>query len=55
MSRIRSDTGEYTFEMHHRYHGIVTVLVQAGEIVKWREYQYESNTDWKSFAGQSRF
>lgn len=33
--------GEYTFEMHGRYHGIVVVQVESGLIKQWREYQYK--------------
>jgi hypothetical protein len=47
--------GEYTFQGHNRYHGIVTVLIESGTISKWREYQYQSQTDWAEFAGNSRF
>jgi hypothetical protein len=47
--------GEYTFQMNRRYHGIVTVQIDGGKIVKWREYQYQSNLDWAAFAGKSEF
>ena len=33
--------GEYTFEMHGRYHSIVVVQVESGLIKQWREYQYK--------------
>jgi hypothetical protein len=47
--------GEYTFQMNFRYHGIVTVAIQNGKIAKWREYQYQSPSDWDTFVGKSRF
>lgn len=47
--------GEYTFQMNRRYHGIVTVQIDGGKIVKWREYQYQSNLDWAAFAGKREF
>ena len=47
--------GEYTFQMSNRYHGIVTVAVENGKIVKWREYQYKSDLDWTTFVGKSKF
>jgi hypothetical protein len=47
--------GEYTFQMNRRYHGIVTVQIRNGKIAKWREYQYQSASDWDAFAGKSRF
>jgi len=47
--------GEFTFQMNHRYHGIVTVHIQGGKIAKWREYEYQSDLDWRAFAGKSEF
>lgn len=47
--------GEYTFQMHGRYHGIVVVKVEAGLIKHWREYQYRSELHWDEFAGQNPF
>ncbi len=47
--------GEYTFQMHQRYHGIVTVKITGGLISFWREYQYQSDQDWEAFTGRSRF
>ena len=41
--------GEYTFEMHHRYHGIVVVKIRSGLITHWREYQYPSALNWEEF------
>lgn len=47
--------GEFTFQMNHQYHGIVTVQIERGKIAKWREYQYRSDLEWDHFAGRSRF
>ena len=47
--------GEYTFEMHRRYHGIVVVKVESGLINRWREYQYKTELNWEEFAGQNPF
>jgi ketosteroid isomerase-like protein len=47
--------GEYTFEMHGRYHGIVVVQLAAGRIKNWREYQYRSELDWSSFTSHNPF
>jgi hypothetical protein len=44
--------GEYTFAMNNQYHGIVVMKFKEGKIVKWREYQYKSDLDWKTFAGE---
>ena len=47
--------GEYTFQMNHLYHGIVTVHLKDGKIQKWREYQYKSDLNWTAFVGKSEF
>lgn len=47
--------GEYTFAMNNQYHGIVVMQFKNRKIIKWREYQYQSNLDWKSFTGESEF
>jgi hypothetical protein len=47
--------GEYTFEMHNRYHGIVVVKLEAGLIQQWREYQYRTGLDWVAFSGHNPF
>jgi hypothetical protein len=47
--------GEYTFAMNNQYHGVVIMKFEGGKIVKWREYQYKSELDWKTFAGESGF
>ena len=47
--------GEYTFQMHRRYHGIVVVRLEAGLIKHWREYQYRSELDWAEFTSQNPF
>ena len=47
--------GEYTFQMHGRYHGIVVVKIEAGLIQHWREYQYRSELDWEQFTSQNPF
>jgi hypothetical protein len=47
--------GEYTFEMHGRYHGIVVVQVENGSIKHWREYQYQTSLNWDEFTQHGRF
>ena len=47
--------GEYTFEMHGRYHGIVVVKTEAGLIKHWREYQYQAVLDWQQFTQHNQF
>lgn len=47
--------GEYTFQMHGRYHGIVVVKVAEGSIEHWREYQYRSELDWEEFTNRNFF
>ncbi|HKY54486.1 MAG TPA: nuclear transport factor 2 family protein [Anaerolineales bacterium] len=47
--------GEYTFEMHRRYHGIVVVKIEAGRIKHWREYQYQTGLNWKEFTQHNQF
>lgn len=47
--------GEYTFQMHGRYHGIVVVKLESGRIKHWREYQYRSELKWQEFTSQNPF
>jgi hypothetical protein len=47
--------GEYTFQLHNRYHGIVVVKIEAGLIKYWCEYQYQSELNWKEFTSQNLF
>jgi ketosteroid isomerase-like protein len=47
--------GEYTFEMHGRYHGIVVVKIEAGLIKHWREYQYRTEVGWEEFTRNNPF
>ena len=47
--------GEYTFEMHNRYHGIAVVKIRSGLITQWREYQYQSELDWEEFTKHNSF
>ena len=47
--------GEYTFEMHGRYHGIVVIKVESGLIKQWREYQYQTKLNWEEFTGHNPF
>jgi ketosteroid isomerase-like protein len=47
--------GEYSFQMHGKYHGIVTVKLENGLVKFWREYQYKSELNWKEFAKQDPF
>jgi hypothetical protein len=44
--------GEYTFAMNKQYHGIVVVKIKNKKIALWREYQYESSTEWCVFSGE---
>jgi hypothetical protein len=48
-------TGEYTFQMNSRYHGIVIVKIEADKIRYWREYQYKTDLDWDTFARENKF
>jgi hypothetical protein len=47
--------GEYTFAMNNQYHGIVVVKIESGKVASWREYQYQSKLDWKTFSGDGGF
>ena len=47
--------GEYTFQMHGRYHGIVSVKVESGLIKQWREYQYRTELSWEEFTSHNPF
>jgi hypothetical protein len=47
--------GEYTFEMHGRYHGMVVVNVEAELIKNWREYQYQHQLNWEEFTDKNPF
>jgi SnoaL-like domain len=48
-------SGEYSFQMNNRYHGIVIVKLKDGLIASWREYQYPSSLSWAEFVGESAF
>lgn len=47
--------GEYTFQLHGRYHGIVVVKIEDGLIKHWREYQYRSELSWQEFTSHNPF
>ncbi len=47
--------GEYSFQMHGRYHGIVVVKIESGLIMNWREYQYRSELSWEEFTSHNPF
>lgn len=47
--------GEYTFEMHGRYHGIVITRIENGVIKYWREYQYPTELVWEEFSRHTTF
>jgi ketosteroid isomerase-like protein len=47
--------GEYTFRGRRQYHGIVIVRVEDGKIARWREYQYQDDSAWREFVGDSSF
>ncbi|MBC7879441.1 MAG: nuclear transport factor 2 family protein [Anaerolineales bacterium] len=47
--------GEYTFQMHGRYHGIVVIKVENGLVKYWREYQYPTELAWEEFTRHGTF
>ena len=47
--------GEYSFQMHGSYHGIVTVKIENGLIKFWREYQYKTELSWDEFTSLNPF
>lgn len=47
--------GEYSFQMHGRYHGIVVVKLESGQIKYWREYQYPADSNWEEFTWHNSF
>ena len=47
--------GEYTFQMHSRFHGIVVAGIESGLIKQWREYQYRTELDWEDFTSHNPF
>lgn len=47
--------GEYTFQMHGKYHGIVIVKLENGLVRFWREYQYKTGLDWEQFSRLNSF
>jgi hypothetical protein len=47
--------GEYSFEMHGRYHGIVVVKIEKGLIKHWRKYQYRTDLVWEAFTRNTPF
>ena len=47
--------GEYTFQMHGLYHGIVVVRIESGLIRQWREYQYRTESNWEAFTKRNPF
>ena len=47
--------GEYTFQLHGRYHGIVVVKIEASLIRYWREYQYRTDLHWEEFTSHNPF
>lgn len=47
--------GEYSFQLHGRYHGIVVAQIAAGLIQRWREYQYPSELNWEEFTRHNPF
>jgi len=47
--------GEYTFQMHGKYHGIVTMKLENGLVKFWREYQYKTELDWEEFSRLNTF
>ncbi len=47
--------GEYTFSRLKQFHGIVVLQFRGSKILRWREYQYQSDLSWEEFAGDSEF
>jgi len=47
--------GEYTFEMHRRFHGIVMVKTEIGLIKQWREYQCPTELNWEEFTSHNPY
>ena len=47
--------GEYSFQMHGNYHGIVIVKIENGLIKFWREYQYPTELSWEEFSKLNSF
>ena len=47
--------GEYSFQMHGKYHGIVIVKLENGLVKSWREYQYKTVLAWDEFAALNYF
>jgi len=47
--------GEYTFQMHGRYHGVVVVKLASGLIEYWREYQVQTELTWTEFTSHNPF
>jgi hypothetical protein len=47
--------GEYSFQMHGRYHGIVIVKLENGLVKFWREYQYKTELSWEEFTRYNSF
>ena len=47
--------GEYTFHGDHQFHGVTVVRVVDGKIKNWREYEVQSNLDWRHFVGKNSF
>jgi SnoaL-like domain len=51
----QTGAAEYTYEGHHRYHGLVLVKLEADLVSHWREYQHVSPLDWEDFTKETRF
>ncbi len=47
--------GEYSFQMHGKYHGIVIVKLEDGLVKSWREYQYKTELGWDAFTSLNPF
>src|ERR1700752_2826872 len=47
--------GEYTFEMHGRYHGMVVEKIESGLIKYWGEYQYKTELGGEEFTSHNPF
>ncbi len=47
--------GEYSFRMYGNYHGVVIVKIENGLVKFWREYQYQTELNWKEFSKLNSF
>ena len=51
----QTGAAEYTYEGHHRYHGVALIRLADGLITHWREYQHIDARSWADYVGTTRF